>query len=221
MKVAIITFLGTNCDRDMEYAFKLLGAKTQFIWHTSREKIDADLVVLPGGFSYGDYLRSAAIAKLTPVIEPLLEYAKKGGYILGICNGFQLLLELRLLKGAMIKNKELDFISKFLNLKVINNDNKLLKNFNKDEIIQLPIAHADGNYFIDDDGLKKLYDKELILLKYCDEHGNETAPNGSRDAIAGICDEKKKIFGLMPHPERAVEEILGYVDGIRMLKGLI
>lgn len=220
MKVAIINFPGTNCERDTKYAFDLLGANSQIIWH-KKTSINADLVVLPGGFSHGDYLRTAAIAKFSPIMNAVVEHAKKGGYILGICNGFQMLLELKLLSGAMNRNINLSFISKYHHLKVISNDNKFLSNCKKDEILNIPIAHGEGNYYVDNKTLKSMYENDQILLKYCDENGEISNPNGSVDAVAGICDKNKKIFGLMPHPERAIEKILGGDDGAKMLKGLI
>lgn len=220
MKVAIVNFPGTNCERDSKYAFDKLGCETQIIWHKETD-INADLIVLPGGFSYGDYLRTAAIAKFSPVMQAVLDHARKGGYILGICNGFQMLLELKLLAGAMSRNINLSFISKFHHLRVISNDNKFLRCCDKGEILNIPIAHGEGNYYADADTLKSLYDEDCVLLKYCDAKGADLNPNGSVDAIAGICDKNKKIFGLMPHPERAIEPILGGTDGIKMLKGLI
>ncbi len=220
MKVAIVNFPGTNCERDSKYAFDMLGCETQIIWH-KEDEINADLIVLPGGFSYGDYLRTAAIAKLSPVMQAVLDHARKGGYILGICNGFQMLLELKLLAGAMSRNINLSFISKFHHLRVVSNDNKFLRCCDKGEILNIPIAHGEGNYYADADTLKSLYDEDCVLLKYCDENGADLNPNGSVDAIAGICDKNKKIFGLMPHPERAIEPILGGTDGEKMLKGLI
>ena len=177
--------------------------------------------MLPGGFSYGDYLRTAAIAKFSPVMRAVLDHARKGGYILGICNGFQMLLELKLLAGAMSRNINLSFISKFHHLRVVSNDNKFLRCCDKGEILNIPIAHGEGNYYAPVDTLKSLYDENCVLLKYCDENGADLNPNGSVDAIAGICDKNKKIFGLMPHPERAIEPILGGTDGEKMLKGLI
>lgn len=214
MKVAIVQFLGTNCEFDTVYAFEKLGVKAQIIWHEEKE-FNADLVVLPGGFSYGDYLRCAAIAKLAPIMQGVFNHAKKGGYILGICNGFQILLESGLLKGAMKHNNNLSFVSKNQNLRVVSNDNAFLKNFKKDELITLPIAHGEGNYYADENTLKYLQDKDLILLRY------ESNPNGSIFDIAGICDENKKIFGLMPHPERACESILGNDIGLKMLEGFL
>ncbi len=220
MKVAIVNFPGTNCERDSKYAFDALGCETQIIWHKETD-INADLIVLPGGFSHGDYLRTAAIAKFSPVMQAVLDHARKGGYILGICNGFQMLLELKLLAGAMSRNINLSFISKFHHLRVISNDNKFLRCCDKGEILNIPIAHGEGNYYADADTLKSLYDEDCVLLKYCDAKGADLNPNGSVDAIAGICDKNKKIFGLMPHPERAIEHVLGGTDGIKMLKGLI
>ena len=220
MKVAIVNFPGTNCERDSKYAFDALGCETQIIWHKETD-INADLIVLPGGFSHGDYLRTAAIAKFSPVMQAVLDHARKGGYILGICNGFQMLLELKLLAGAMSRNINLSFISKFHHLRVISNDNKFLRCCDKGEILNIPIAHGEGNYYADADTLKSLYDEDCVLLKYCDAKGADLNPNGSVDAIAGICDKNKKIFGLMPHPERAIEPILGGTDGEKMLKGLI
>lgn len=220
MKVAIVNFPGTNCERDTKYAFDKLGCETQIIWHKETD-INADLIVLPGGFSHGDYLRTAAIAKFSPVMQAVLDHARKGGYILGICNGFQMLLELGLLAGAMNKNINLSFISKFHNLRVVSNDNKFLRCCDKGEILNIPIAHGEGNYYAPADTLKSLYDEDCVLLKYCDANGADLNPNGSVDAIAGICDKNKKIFGLMPHPERAIEPILGGTDGEKMLKGLI
>ena len=220
MKVAIVNFPGTNCERDSKYAFDKLGCETQIIWHKETD-INADLIVLPGGFSHGDYLRTAAIAKFSPVMQAVLDHARKGGYILGICNGFQMLLELKLLAGAMSRNINLSFISKFHHLRVISNDNKFLRCCDKGEILNIPIAHGEGNYYADPDTLKSLYDEDCVLLKYCDANGADLNPNGSVDAIAGICDKNKKIFGLMPHPERAIEPILGGTDGEKMLKGLI
>ncbi len=151
----------------------------------------------------------------------VLEFAKNGGYILGICNGFQMLLETKLLQGAMKKNSNVHFISKFHHLKVITNNNKFLRKLNIGDILNIPIAHGEGNYYVDEDTLQKMYDNEQVLLKYCDEFGNELNPNGSVDSIACICDENKKIFGLMPHPERAIEDILGSSDGVKMLEGFL
>ena len=220
MKVAIVLFPGTNCEQDTKYAFELLGCQKQIIWHKESE-INADLIVLPGGFSYGDYLRTAAIAKFSPAMSAVVKHAQKGGYVLGICNGFQMLCELKLLAGAMRRNENLSFISKYHYLKVVSNANKFLSNLSVGEIVNIPIAHGEGNFYADEVTLKGLYDNDQILLKYCDANGTTLNPNGSVDAIAGICDKNKKIFGLMPHPERACEKFLGTDDGLKMLKGLV
>ncbi len=219
MKTAVIVFPGTNCDRDTKWAFEKLGAKVDFIWHTDQKLDHYDLVVLPGGFSYGDYLRSGAIARFSPIMQKVIEFSKRGGYVLGICNGFQILLESHLLPGVMTRNENLHFISKFHHLKVIDNNNKFLQELKPGEIINIPIAHAEGNYKVDEETLKRMYNNGQVLLKYCDEYGNELNPNGSVDSIAGICNENKNVFGLMPHPERAMENILGGVDGIKMIMG--
>ena len=219
MKVGIVVFPGTNCDRDTKWAFEKLGAKTKFIWHNETNLDNFDLIVLPGGFSYGDYLRSGAIARFSPIMNEVVNFANKGGYVLGICNGFQILLESHLLPGAMTRNESLHFISKFHHLKVVNNDNKFLSALNNGDIINIPIAHAEGNYKVDEDTLKSMYDNGQVLLKYCDENGEELNPNGSVDSIAGICNKNKNVFGLMPHPERAMSSIIGGEDGIKMLKG--
>lgn len=214
MKVAIVRFAGTNCEFDTAYAFEKIGAKVELVWHKEKN-FKADLVVLPGGFSYGDYLRCAAIAKFAPAMEGVLEHAKRGGFVLGICNGFQMLLELKLLKGAMRHNENLGFVSRNQVLEIISNNNTFLRKFEKGEQIALPIAHGEGNYFADKATLRELEDKDLILLKYLNN------PNGSILDIAGICDENKKIFGLMPHPERACEELLGSSVGLKMLEGFM
>ncbi|MCF6331453.1 MAG: phosphoribosylformylglycinamidine synthase subunit PurQ [Sulfurimonas sp.] len=220
MKVTILQFPGTNCEYDTQYAFESLGATTEILWHKAKSiPSDTNLLVVAGGFSYGDYLRSGAIARFSPVMKAVIEYANNGGKILGICNGFQVLTEAGLLPGALKRNENLHFISKYHHLKVINNDNEFLKKLDNNDVVNIPIAHHDGNYFIDEDGLKELNDNNQILLKYTDANGNDLNPNGSVDSIAGICNKDKNIFALMPHPERAMESILGSVDGIAMLQG--
>ena len=222
MKISVLQFPGTNCEYDAKYAFEQLGCEVEIIWHKEKSiPADPDLLVIPGGFSYGAYLRSGAIARFANVMESVQEYASKGGKVLGICNGFQILLEAGLLPGAMKRNDSLHFISKYHTLKVINNDNTFLSLLKKDEVLNIPVAHHDGNYFIDDKGLKELEQNGQILLKYCDKDGNLTNMNGSVSNIAGICNKEKNVFGLMPHPERAIEELLGSTDGINMLKGFL
>ena len=220
--VAILQFPGTNCDLDTKYAFEKLGCSTTIVWHKERElPLDANLVVVPGGFSYGDYLRSGAIAKFSPIMSAVEEFANNGGKVLGICNGFQILTEVGLLPGALKRNIGLHFISKFQTLKVVNNTNEFLQKCDKDEILNIPIAHADGNYYIDEEGFKELEANEQILLRYSNEKGEPVVVNGSVTSIAGVCNKSKNVFGLMPHPERAMERILGSKDGIKMLEGLI
>lgn len=222
MKVAVIVFPGTNCEIDTKYAYEKLGQEVVLVFHKEEKlPIDTELVVLPGGFSYGDYLRSAAIAKFSPIMKDVVRFANEGGYVLGICNGFQMLLELGLLPGAMNRNINVHFISKYHHLKVLHTNNPFLRKLAVNDIINVPIAHGEGNYFIDDKGLKELYDNEQILLQYVDEDGNIDNPNGSVDSIACICNKNKNVFGLMPHPERAIEKILGSDDGAKMLQGFI
>jgi len=222
MRVSVVVFPGTNCDRDTKWAFEEIGAEVEFVWHNEHDLKNPDLVVLPGGFSYGDYLRSGAIARFSPIMKEVIEYANKGGYVLGICNGFQVLLESNLLPGAMKRNENLHFISKHHHLKVVNNDNKFLKNLEIGEIVNIPIAHAEGNYTPEsEEALKKMWDNGQVLLQYVNEEGELSNPNGSADSIAGICNETKNVFGLMPHPERAMKSILGSKDGVRMLTSFL
>ena len=222
MKVTILQFPGTNCEYDTQHAFEDLGATTEIVWHKS-ESIpnDTDLLVVAGGFSYGDYLRSGAIAKFSPVMKAVSAYANSGGKVLGICNGFQVLTEAGLLPGALKRNDGLHFISKHHHLKVQNNDNIFLEKLANGDVVNIPIAHHDGNYFIDPDGLKELYANNQVLLTYTDENGNSKNPNGSVDSIAGVCNKEKNVFGLMPHPERAMESLLGSDDGVKMLQGFL
>ncbi len=220
MKVAVLRFPGTNCEFDTQYAFEKLGHTTELIWHEDENLPEGiDLVVVPGGFSYGDYLRSGSIARFSPVMKAVKAYANNGGQVLGICNGFQILTEAGLLPGALKRNNNLHFISKHQNLCVINNDNAFLNQCDNGEVLNIPIAHADGNYYIDDAGFDKLEKNGQILLRYSDANGDPVVVNGSVTSIAGVCNEAKNVFGLMPHPERALEAILGSEDGIRMLKG--
>jgi phosphoribosylformylglycinamidine synthase len=220
--VAVIQFPGTNCDLDTQYAFEKLGCNTTIIWHKETKLPEnTDLVVIAGGFSYGDYLRSGAIAQFSPIMKAVTAHANAGGKVLGICNGFQVLTEMGLLPGALKRNIGLHFISKFQTLKVVNNSNQFLQKCQKEEILNIPIAHADGNYYIDEEGYKELEANEQILVRYSDKKGNPVVVNGSVTSIAGICNSTKNVFGLMPHPERAIEDILGSVDGVKMLEGLI
>ncbi len=219
-KAVVLRFPGTNCEFDSEYALKKLGWNVEIVWHKEEVLPKCDLVVVPGGFSYGDYLRSGSIARFAPIMKAVESYANEGGYVLGICNGFQILTEAGLLPGALKRNNNLHFISKMQHIKVVNNDNKFLQNCKIDEILNIPVAHADGNYYIDDAGLEELKKNNQILARYCNENGEPMVLNGSVEQIAGVCNKTKNVFGLMPHPERAIEEILGSIDGVKMLEGL-
>jgi len=220
MKVAVLRFPGTNCEFDTQYAFEKLGHTTELVWHEEENlPSDIDLVVVPGGFSYGDYLRSGSIARFSPVMKAVKAYAEDGGKVLGICNGFQILTEAHMLPGALKRNNNLHFISKHQYLRVENSDNAFLNKCEAGEVLNIPIAHADGNYYIDDEGLADLEANGQVLLRYSDEEGNRVVVNGSVTSIAGICNKEKNVFGLMPHPERALESILGSEDGLKMLKG--
>lgn len=215
--VVILQFPGTNCERDMEYAYKdLLHQDTLILWHkeTSLPK-ETHLVILPGGFSYGDYLRSGAIARFAPIMKSVMSYADNGGVVLGICNGFQILTEARLLPGVLKRNEKLSFISKNQRLKIVSNDNKFLSSYVCNQEISLPIAHADGSYYADTKTLEMMQENHQILLEYIDN------PNGSVHSIAGVCNKDKNVFGLMPHPERAMEGIVGGSDGLAMLESLL
>ncbi len=222
MLVAVAVFPGTNCEIDTKYAFEKLGCQVELLFH-KEEKLPegTDLVVLPGGFSYGDYLRSAAISKFSPIMKAVIEFANNGGKVLGICNGFQMLLEAKLLPGAMNRNRDVHFISKFQHIKVVSNDNIFLQKCKVGEVLNIPISHGEGNYYVSEAELKEMHANNQVLLTYCDANGNEQNPNGSVDSIAGICNLSKNVFGLMPHPERAMESLLNSADGYKMLEGFL
>ena len=224
MKSSVIVFPGSNCDRDVAVALKKFQIKNQMIWHDETNLPKTDLVVLPGGFSYGDYLRTGSIASKSKIINDVIKHAKKGGLILGICNGFQILIETGLLTGALFRNKKLRFLSKNVFLKVINTDNQFCFNYKNKDIIELPIAHNEGNYFANDELLKNLENNNLIAFKYCNKKGNiekNSNPNGSSNNIAGILNTKKNILGMMPHPERLIDPLLSGEDGSILFKGLL
>lgn len=222
MKVSVLQFPGTNCEYDTKYAFEKLGCEVEIIWHEETTiPEDTDLVVAPGGFSYGDYLRSGALAKNAKIMDAVKAYAAKGGKVLGICNGFQILTETGLLPGALKRNDNLHFISKHHHLKVVNNDNTFLQELEVGDVVNIPVAHHDGNYYIDEAGLEELLANGQVLLQYCDKDGNNQVLNGSVEQIAGVCNKEKNVFGLMPHPERAMETLLGCDDGVKMLQGFL
>ena len=224
MKSSVIVFPGSNCDRDVAVALEKFKIKNKMVWHDETNLPKSDLVVLPGGFSYGDYLRTGCIASKSKIISDVVKHAKRGALVLGICNGFQILIESGLLPGVLLRNKKLRFLSKNIFLKVINFNNKFCLNYKKKNIIKLPIAHNEGNYFANVNLLKSLEDRDLIAFKYCDEKGSVTEtsnPNGSSNNIAGILNSEKNILGMMPHPERLIDPLLSGEDGAIMFQGLL
>ena len=224
MKSSVIVFPGSNCDRDIAVALEKMQFKNKMVWHKETSLPKSDLIVIPGGFSYGDYLRSGAIAGKSLIIDEVIKAANSGSLVLGICNGFQILTETGLLKGTLLRNKNLKFINKDVNIKVINNNTKFSNKYKKDEILKINIAHNEGNYFTDKNHLEELNKENLVAFKYCDEKGNineEANPNGSLENIAGIFNRKKNILGMMPHPERMVDEIISNRDGINLFSSLL
>ena len=223
MKSSVIIFPGSNCDRDMDVALKKFGFKNQMVWHNDTNIPKSDLIVLPGGFSYGDYLRCGSIAAKSKIIKSVIDFANSGGLVLGICNGFQILIETGLLPGALLTNKYLKFICKNVFVKLNENESKYFKKIKKN-ILELHIAHNDGNYFCTDDELKSLDDNNQIAVKYCSENGDVSEnfnPNGSIKNIAGIFNKNKNILGMMPHPERVIDRSLSSEDGTFFFKNLI
>jgi phosphoribosylformylglycinamidine synthase len=225
MKFGILVFPGSNCDRDVATVTSgVLQQPTRLIWHTDTDISDCDAIVVPGGFSYGDYLRCGAISRFAPVMRSLQEHAAKGKYIIGICNGFQILTEAGLLQGALVRNRDLHFICDRVPLRVERNDLVFTQKYQTHQVITLPIAHGEGCYFADDSTLKELEDNNQIVFRYSDAIGNvnEAAnPNGSLLNIAGICNKQGNVIGMMPHPERAAEKILGGTDGLRLFEGIL
>ncbi len=224
MNSSVIVFPGSNCDRDVATALTKLQFKNKMVWHKDNELPKSDLIVIPGGFSYGDYLRSGAIAAKSNILKDVIKAANSGCLVLGICNGFQILIETGLLQGALLRNKNLKFVSKDVSLKIISNNNKFCKNYQKNSIINLNIAHNEGNYFTQKDHLKELEDKDLIAFKYCNKDGvidYKTNPNGSIENIAGILNSKKNVLGMMPHPERMIDELISNSDGIKLFTSIL
>ena len=220
MKFGVVVFPGSNCDHDVAYALKeKLGKNVVFLWHKEKSIKNCDFIILPGGFSYGDYLRSGAIAQFSPIMQSIEKHAKNGGYILGICNGFQILCESKLLPGTLLRNKNQKFIC----------DNVFIKSanpniFENKKIYKIPIAHAEGRFYCDELTLKNLINKKQILFKYCSKDGEVNAdsnPNGALKNIAGICNEQQNVFGMMPHPERACDENLNNTDGKFILESIL
>jgi len=224
VKFGVVIFPGSNCDQDCYYAAELMGEKVDYIWHTTTNVESYDCIILPGGFSYGDYLRTGAIARFSPVMQAIKDYSQNGGLVIGICNGFQILLEAGLLPGAMLKNKGLKFICRYVNLRVENDQTAFTNVISRGSVLSIPIAHNEGNYFADEATLASLKKNNQIVLKYCDESGNvndTVNPNGALENIAGIVNKDGNVFGLMPHPERAIEELLGSTDGCKIFESII
>ena len=225
MKFGVVVFPGSNCDYDAFYVLKeVLNKEATFLWHKDHDLQGVDCIILPGGFSYGDYLRAGAIAKFSPLMREIQEFAARGGLVLGICNGFQILLELGLLPGAMLRNKNLKFLCQFVHLRVENNDTPFTNKAKPGQILRIPIAHFDGNYYAPAEALEELEAKRCIVLRYVDEKGAATGEaniNGSAANIAGLMNFEGNVMGMMPHPERASEVLLGSIDGLIIFESLI
>jgi len=225
MKFGVVVFPGSNCDHDAYDVLKRsFGQETRFLWHKDSSLGGVDVVILPGGFSYGDYLRCGAIARFSPIMKEVTAFAGRGGVVLGICNGFQILCEAGLLPGAFLRNERLNFVCDFVNLRVENASTRFTGACQKGEVLQIPIAHGEGNYYADDRTLETLEEYEQILFRYCEADGSITAssnPNGSRSNIAGILSRAGNVMGLMPHPERASDPMLRNTDGRKIFRSLI
>lgn len=225
MRFAVCVFPGSNCDYDTYYVIRdLLGQEVRFVDHHTHKLSGFDCVVIPGGFSFGDYLRAGVLASKTPLGNAIVEFAQRGGLVLGICNGFQILTELRLLPGALLRNESMRFLCKDVYLTVENSSLPFTKKFERGEVIRLPIAHGEGRYYVPQEDLKLMEERGQIVLRYCDEEGKvgpDSNPNGSVANIAGVCNKEGNVFGLMPHPERACEDLLGYRDGLLLWHSLL
>ena len=225
MRFSVPVFPGSNCDHDCEYVLRNVeNQSVEMIWHKDTDLKNPDCVVVPGGFSYGDYLRTGAIARFSPVMKSVADFAAKGGLVIGICNGFQILCEAGLLPGALLRNKNLKFICQSVYLRTEETNTPFTNACKPHQVLKIPIAHGEGNYFIDADGLKNLKDNRQIVVRYCDSEGKlppESNPNGSLENIAGICNINRNVFGLMPHPDRSGEDILGSHDGNYIWKSIL
>jgi len=225
MKFGVVIFPGSNCDQDTVYVLReILEQDVIEIWHKDRDIQNVDVIVLPGGFSYGDYLRSGAIARFSPIMDEVISFAHRGGYVLGICNGFQILCEAGLLPGALLHNTNQKFICKNVHIIPDNNKSVLTAKLDKQTPLKIPIAHGEGRYFASEEAIASMRQNGQILFRYCNKDGeisNEFNPNGSMENIAGVCNERKNVFGMMPHPERASDDLLGNTDGRAILESLI
>ena len=224
MKFGVVVFPGSNCDDDMIHVLgTVLGAEVHKLWHkdTSLEDYTSeDCIILPGGFSYGDYLRAGAIARYSPIMQSVISFANNGGKVWGICNGFQILCESGLLPGALVRNRDQKFISKNIHLRVETTDSLITNKCSKGQVLKMPVAHAEGRYITENQGLADLQANDQILFRYCNPHGELFSDNGATDYIAGICNKDRNVFGMMPHPERASEAILGNTDGLVLFQSL-
>lgn len=225
MKFGIVVFPGSNCDRDCFYVVKnVLGQEAAYLWYKEDDLRKCDCIILPGGFSYGDYLRAGAIASRAPILNSIVEFSKKGGFVIGICNGFQVLTETGLLPGALMRNRDLTFVCKDVCLKVESTETPFTSKYDCGEVVKMPIAHMDGNYFADSEVIKMLKDNDQIVFKYSSSNGetkDEANPNGALENIAGICNKERNVLGMMPHPERCSEDILTGVDGRDLFESII
>ena len=225
MKFGVVTFPGSNCDQDMIYVLSdLLGQQVENLWHKDTDLKKVDMVIIPGGFSYGDYLRSGAIAKFSPIMSEVIQHANRGGYVMGICNGFQILTEAGLLEGALLHNNTQKFICKNVFLKPASSTAAPSMDLTKNQAYKIPIAHGEGRFFASDDVLKSIQDNDQVLFHYCDENAvvsEESNPNGSLHSIAGITNKSKNVFGMMPHPERAADAHLGNKDGLALFESIL
>jgi len=225
MKFGVVVFPGSNCDEDMVYVLEtLLGQEVVRLWHKDADLKGADFIVLPGGFSYGDYLRSGAIARFSPIMEKVIEHCNSGGYALGVCNGFQILCEAGLLPGALLHNNNQKFICKNVFMKPVSKSSLITASLDHEKAYKIPVAHGEGRFHANESTLNDLIKNDQIIFKYCAQDGNisnETNPNGSLDNIAGVTNLKKNVFGLMPHPERAADEVLGNIDGKAIFESLL
>ncbi len=224
MNFAVLQFPASNCDQDVVHAIRVLGHSARFVWHKDNSLGEVDAVLVPGGFSYGDYLRCGAIARFSPVMQAVQEFAAQGGPVLGICNGFQVLCEAGMLPGALIRNRSLQFRCEHVFLKTLTTDSPFTNQVPPGELLRVPIAHGEGCYFADPDTLTRLRAEQRILWEYVNAQGERTEqanPNGSLENIAGVCNERRNVAGLMPHPDRACEPVLGSIDGRRIFESLI
>jgi phosphoribosylformylglycinamidine synthase subunit PurQ / glutaminase len=225
MKFGVLVFPGSNCDHDAYHVLESIAKQpVTFLWHETHELENCDAIIVPGGFAYGDYLRTGAIAKFSPVMQSVGKFAERGGLVLGICNGFQILCESGLLPGALRRNAGLKYICKPVHLRVESTASPFTSTCESGEVLEIPVGHMEGNYFCDEETLKTLQRNERVLFRYCNEKGevtSESNPNGSLDNIAGICNEGRNVLGMMPHPDRSSEEILGYSDGYKIFESMV